>query len=369
MDYSNDKRTVLTLDGGGTNLVFSAMQGNHEVVDPITLPTYATELDRCLETIIEGFRQVSKQLDQNPKAIGFAFPGPSDYSNGIIGDLPNLPAFRGGVALGPMLEDIFQLPVFINNDGDLFTYGEAISGYLPTVNEMLKKAGSNKQYKNLIGITLGTGFGGGLVRNRELIIGDNGAAGEIWVVRSKLFPRSFSEECISIRAVKRVFEEHCPDCAGKNYTPKDIFEIATGKRSGHRQAALEAFRQLGESIGEALATALTLFDGLVVIGGGLANAWPLFLPVTIKELNNTIEKLDGTPVDRMEISAFNLEDDADTQKFVKGSVSTIKVPFSKKEITYDAMKRTGIGITRLGTSRAVSIGAYAYALNQIDKKY
>jgi glucokinase len=64
-------------------------------------------------------------------AISFAFPGPSDYPRGIIGDLGNLPCFRGGVALGPMLEDTFEIPVFINNDGDLFAYGEAIGGFLP----------------------------------------------------------------------------------------------------------------------------------------------------------------------------------------------------------------------------------------------
>jgi glucokinase len=49
---------------------------------------------------------------------------------GIIGDLENLPTFKGGVALGPMLEEIFNIPVFINNDGDLFAYGEAIAGLL-----------------------------------------------------------------------------------------------------------------------------------------------------------------------------------------------------------------------------------------------
>ena len=50
----------------------------------------------------------------------FAFPGPADYPAGIIGDLAEYPAFRGGVALGPMLAERFGLPTFINNDGDLF---------------------------------------------------------------------------------------------------------------------------------------------------------------------------------------------------------------------------------------------------------
>ena len=49
----------------------------------------------------------------------------ADYAHGIIGDLPNFPGFRGGVALGPYLEHVFGIPVFINNDGNLFAYGEA----------------------------------------------------------------------------------------------------------------------------------------------------------------------------------------------------------------------------------------------------
>ena len=112
-------------------------------------------------------------------AISFAFPGPADYPAGIIGDLPNLPAFRGGVALGPMLEAKFGLPVFINNDGDLFAYGEATAGFLPWVNDQLAQAGSPRRFENLVGVTLGTGFGGGIVRRGELLTGDNSMAAEI----------------------------------------------------------------------------------------------------------------------------------------------------------------------------------------------
>ena len=42
--YSDDPRTVMTLDAGGTNLVFSAIQGNKPVVDPITLPSQADRI-------------------------------------------------------------------------------------------------------------------------------------------------------------------------------------------------------------------------------------------------------------------------------------------------------------------------------------
>lgn len=115
--YKFDKRVVITLDAGGTNLVFGAMQSNKFICDPITLPSNAQDLDKCLATIVEGFTQIINRLDAKPVAISFAFPGPADYPNGIIGGyLPNFPSFRDGVALGPMLEERFGLPVFINNE-------------------------------------------------------------------------------------------------------------------------------------------------------------------------------------------------------------------------------------------------------------
>ena len=78
-----------------------------------------------------GFKAIQAGLPETPVAISFAFPGPADYQAGIIGDLPNFPSFRGGVALGPFLEDIFGIPVFINNDGSLFAYGRGVDGSAP----------------------------------------------------------------------------------------------------------------------------------------------------------------------------------------------------------------------------------------------
>ena len=89
--FSNDSRTVMTLDAGGTNFVFTAIQGNQEIVNPVVLPSHSGNLYVCLETIVEGFNMIEKMLDDRPVAISFAFPGPADYENGIIGDLPNFP--------------------------------------------------------------------------------------------------------------------------------------------------------------------------------------------------------------------------------------------------------------------------------------
>ena len=174
-NYTNDSRIVLTLDAGGTNMVFGAMKGEEYVGEPITLPANANDLDLCLKTMVVGFESVMNSLGgEKPVAISFAFPGPADYPNGIIGGyLPNFPSFRDGVALGPFLEEKFGVPVFINNDGDLYAYGEALGGVLPQVNGKLEYLGSTKRYHNLIGYTFGTGFGIGCVINGQLNRGDN----------------------------------------------------------------------------------------------------------------------------------------------------------------------------------------------------
>jgi len=368
MNYNQDQRIVMTLDAGGTNFVFCAVQANQEIIDPIRLPSNADDLDRCLDTIIEGFEQVKAKLKEPPVAISFAFPGPTDYPNGIIGDLENLPCFRGGVALGSMLEEKFQIPVYINNDGDLFVYGEAISGLLPEINQLFKEKGNPKQFNNLFGVTLGTGFGGGIVTKGELYIGDNSSGAEIWCTRHKIDRKSYAEEGASIRAVKRVYAEEAQIPVSDAPEPKDIFEIAKGIQKGNKEAAVKSFETLGEVVGEAMANAITMLDGLIVVGGGLAGAAELIFPSIIKELNSKIYSLDGRPLDRIPLKVFNLEDKASLEEFIKGQSHEIAIPRSEKKITYDPMRRTAVGLSRLGTSKAVSIGAYAFALNQLDKK-
>ena len=365
MSNTPDSRIVLTLDGGGTNFRFSALRAGKPVLETVALPSNADHLERCLATLVEGFTRVKAQCPEAPVAISFAFPGPADYPAGIIGDLGNLPGFRGGIALGPMLEDKFGVPVFINNDGDLFAYGEAIGGLLPQVNGMLEKAGSPKRFHNLFGVTLGTGFGGGIVRNNDLFIGDNSGAGEVWLLRNKLAAQMNAEEGASIRAVRRVYAQKAGLSFDQAPEPKAIFQIGTGQAPGNQAAAIEAFRQLGEVVGDAMANALTLLDGLAVVGGGLSGAAPLFLPALVAELNGQYTGPGGNRFRRLSPAVFNLEDPAQLEKFLKGDRREITVPGTARKVQYDPLSRLGVGLSRLGTSEAVAIGAYAFALRKL----
>jgi len=261
--YEKDRRIVITLDAGGTNFVFGAVQGDRFVVEPITLPSNSDRLDRCLETMVEGFRTVIGRLPEQPAAISFAFPGPADYPRGIIGGyLPNFPSFRDGVALKDFLEERFGIPTFINNDGDLYAYGEALAGALPEINARLEAAGSAKRFRNLIGYTWGTGFGVGIVSDNRLHIGDNSCV-ETFCLRHKDLPDINVEEGVSIRAVKRLYAEYA-GVDDDTLDPKAIFEIAEGERPGDADAARRAFARFGEVAGDAMATAVTLIDGLIV---------------------------------------------------------------------------------------------------------
>lgn len=357
----------MTLDAGGTNMVFGAMKGGEFCCEPITLPSNADNLDRCLGTMVKGFRQIEEELgEEKPVAISFCFPGPADYPDGIIGGfLPNFPSFRDGVALGPFLEDTFGIPVFINNDGDLYAYGEALGGVLPEINERLAKAGSAKRYHNLIGYTFGTGLGIGTVINGELNRGDNSCV-ETFCLKHPDMPDIIVEDGASIRAVKRVYGELTgnPD---HGLEPKEIAEICEGKRPGDKEAAIKAFDKMGEVAGDAMATAVTLIDGLIVIGGGVMNNYKYLMPGILRTMRGKMHQLTGEELNRVQMKVYNLDDPAEFEQFARGEARSLKVYGSDREVVYDPQKRVGVMRSKIGASKAISLGAYAFALTELDK--
>jgi predicted NBD/HSP70 family sugar kinase len=363
MTRTNNSPIVITLDAGGTNFVFGAMRDGKSVVNSITMPSSAHDLDLCLGTLVKGFNQIIESLDEQPAAISFAFPGPADYRNGIIGGyLPNFPSFRDGVALGPMLEERFNIPVFINNDADLFAYGEAMGGALPRINKMLEEAGSSKRYRNLLGYTFGTGFGFGFVMDGKLNLGDNSCV-ETFCLKHRDYPQYIVEDGVSIRAIKRVYRELSHD--ERELEPRDIFDIAEGNAEGNREAAQEAFATLGRVAGDAMATAATLMDGVIVIGGGVAAASKYIMPTLIEEMRSSISTMSGDTLNRVQMKVYDLDNKDEFEAFAKGESRTIKVYGSDKEVVYDPVKRIGVTISDIGASNAVSLGAYLYAINNI----
>jgi glucokinase len=192
-------------------------------------------------------------------------------------------------------------------------------------------------------------------------------AGEVWALRNKRQARMGAEEGASIRAIRRIYAQEAGIPIGEAPDPRVIEKIALGNTNGDRAAAIESYRRFGEVVGDAMGNALTLIDGLAVIGGGLSNGHQLFLPAVIDELNSTYLGSNGCQLRRLTPIAFNLEDSAQMKKFLVGEHQEISVPGSNRKIKYDSLQRIGVGISRLGTGEAVAIGAYAMALQKLDQ--
>jgi glucokinase len=349
------EKVVLTLAAGGTNFVFSALADASFIGEPITLPSHGHDLQASLHAIIEGFNQLKHQIQLQPDAISFAFPGPADYARGIIGDLENLPAYRGGVALGPMLEQHFEIPVSIRNDGDLFTLGEAWDGFLP---HYLGKEAIGKQ--NLLGVTLGTGFGGGLVYKGEAILGNNTAAGEVWLLVNGHDSMQNAEPTLSIRVIRNLFKHYygwsLEQMSG--LTPAEIAMFGIDVHSPHHEAATKAYSHFGKVLGMSLAQAVTLFDAHVVIGGGLARAWDLYAPAMFETLNGSF----ASGPNRICSQAYNAKDEKGLAAFREDSLLEVSVPHYEHRASYRKHKRILVGRSILGTNKAVALGAYRVAV-------
>jgi glucokinase len=264
-----------------------------------------------------------------------------------------------------MLAARLGLPTFINNDGALFAYGEALGGLLPSVNGTLAAAGAARRFRNLLGFTFGTGFGGGLVIDGRLVIGDNSAAGQICTLRHRDERQRIAEEGVSIRAVRHSYAVLAGVALESVPEPNVIAEIAAGNATGDRHAAREAFRRIGQVAGDAIASALALIDGLVVIGGGISGAARWFRPALLEELNGTLESSSG-PVNRLPCTVLDLDDPAGLSALLDDGARELPIPGTTQTVTYAPQKLTGVGITRLGTTAAIALGAYAHALEQLD---
>ena len=104
----------------------------------------------------------------------------------------------------------------------------------------------------------------------------------------------------------------------------------------------------------------------MVIGGGIAAAHKYIIPAMMAEFNSTIGRFSGDTFPRMEMKVYDLTDMSNIDSFVKDASVTVKVPVYGDEIVYDKEKRSAIMVSKLGASKAINLGAYTFALAQID---
>ena len=286
----------------------------------------------------------------NTRAIGISCGGPLDSRTGVVMSPPNLPGWDNIPIVG-IFEKEFGIRTAIHNDANACALAEW-------------QFGAGAGTRNMIFLTFGTGLGVGLVIDNRLNRGDNSCV-ETFCLRHKKMPEIIVEDGASIRAVKRVYGEASGD-VNHTFEPKDICEIAEGKRPGDVEAAKKAFAEMGEIAGDAMATAVTLVDGLIVIGGGITAARKWIMPSLLNELRSKMHQLNGNELNRVQMKVYDLDDETEFREFAKGAQRPLKVYGTDRYVAYDPQKRIGVTISKLGASQAISVGAYAFALSQLD---
>jgi glucokinase len=160
---------VLGIDLGGTKILASVVDAHGHVLGTSKRKTRS---ERGVDDVIERIAKTAEEAVADAglemsmvEAAGIGAPGVADYLAGIIEFAPNLSNWTN-VPLGPRLQHRLGIPVFVENDVNAGTYGEAT-------------VGAARSYKSIVGIFPGTGIGGGIVLNGHLWRGARNAAAEV----------------------------------------------------------------------------------------------------------------------------------------------------------------------------------------------
>lgn len=299
------KEIVLAADLGGTNLRMAAVGRDGAILDRSKIATPRDETaDKLFEALVEIAKDcLEKRKEDKLVAIAIAVPATVDVSGGIMLNAPNLPELNG-FGIVSSLEKELNTRAFLENDANAAAIGESWLG-------------ASKDFDNSIMVTLGTGVGGGIIIDGKILRGPDGTAGEIGHINVE--PRGHQcgcgsygclEQYASATAVVRMAREMAATAAdsklaGKEpLTSKCVYQLGVEGDAG----AKEVFTRQGFYLGLALSGLInSLNPEVIVIGGGAAAGWDLFMP----EVREQIEKRTYlTPAERVKLIRSELGDDA-----------------------------------------------------------
>jgi len=234
---------VIGVDLGGTNVRAGKVVGQeitgHRARAITARGTEGTVLQEISETIAAVF-------DNRVAGIGIGVPSLVDVDKGIVYTVENIPSWKE-VPLKDILEQSFQVPVYVNNDANCFALGEFYFG-------------AGRGLHDLIGMVLGTGLGAGIIINGKLYCGRNCGAGEIGTIPHK----------------GHTVEYYCSGQFFQHQYGVDGGTIYEQARQGDVQA-LEKFAVFGDNLGQAVMIALYAYDPeIIVLGGSASKAWKFF---------------------------------------------------------------------------------------------
>lgn len=233
---------LIGVDLGGTNITAVLIEET-KVLKQFTCPT---PFDQKKEVVVNAIAAaISEVFDARITGIGIGVPGLVDLRHNLVLDVVNIPSWDI-VPLKQLLEEQFHKPVYVNNDANCFALGE-------------KYYGKGKDYRNFVGITIGTGLGAGIVINNHLYPGSYCGAGEFGTIY-------YLDKTIEAYASGQFFKDQ--NLSGK--------ELAKQAASGDKEA-LRQFNELGRHIGRAISNVLfALAPEAIILGGSVSHSFNFF---------------------------------------------------------------------------------------------
>ena len=231
------------IDLGGTNMRVGLTDGS-TLVNSVIEPCPSKEAEEVVINQLK--RQIAQLMSEEVTSIGVGVPSVVDCQQGIVYNVANIPSWKE-VHLKEILEKEFNVPVAVNNDANCFALG-------------VWTYGEGKGTKDMVGLTMGTGIGSGIIINGELYNGVNTGAGEIGSL-------PFKDADYEFYCSSRFFSDLHGD-TGANF----------GKRAQAGDAeAVAVWKEFGQNVGELIKAVLfTYAPEAIIIGGGIASAFSLF---------------------------------------------------------------------------------------------
>ena len=300
------EKVFIAADLGGTNLRMAAVDGAGTIVsrNRMSTPSAGNQED-IVSAILSVINEFKRELAGNYQfaAFGAAMPAIVNSQAGVILRSPNLPELND-LDFEARFSRELGIAVVLENDANSAAVGERWKGAAQGV-------------RNSIHVTLGTGVGGGIIIDGTLVRGVDGTAGEIGhiAVEPEGHPcgcgsRGCVEQYASATAIVRLAKEMLPKYpetelrSNLDLTPLDVFEAGM---QGDR-LSVEVFRVAGTYLGIALGGLVNVLNPeVIVIGGGVAAGWDLFIEPLQSEI---LRRAFQHPGERVKLMRSDLGDDA-----------------------------------------------------------
>jgi glucokinase len=257
-------QAVIALDVGGTTIDTACVSVDGELIGGVRgsgSPAAGTrdEIVRELARVIGAARAEAGAAQVI--GCGIAMPAPFDYPAGVSHMAHKFQAIRG-LPLGTLLAAEAGLPVYFLNDADAFGLGVGWR-QLPDV-------------RRFVALTIGTGLGSGFISGGKAVTSGDQVPpdGEVWNLP---YRGGILEDHVSARAVATAYGTR-PDGTGQPGPGQTAREVSVLAAEGD-EAAVAAFRAMGEALGSGLAPVLARFEPeAIVVGGKVGRSLELFAP-------------------------------------------------------------------------------------------